>query len=520
MAHAKAVTGAELLLRTAASAGVDACFANPGTTELGLVNALDVVPAVRAVLCQFEGVCSGAADGYGRMADRPALALFHLGPGLANGIANLHNARRGHTPVVALVGDHATWHRAADAPLTSDIESLARPVSRFVRTATSAAGLGRDVADAIASSTEGGVATLIVPSDCQTGEAAATPPPVPRRPRARVPADRVERAAAALRGAGPAALFLGGAALREGGTLAAARAAQATGARLVAECFPARMERGAGLPAVERIPYFPERAAAALAGLRTLVLAGAPEPVAFFGYPGQPSRFAPEGCEVLAFASPEEDVEAALDDLADALAAPPLGSPAAVARQDAEAPVPEGALTPAAACALLARMQPEGAIVVDESATTGLGYFRPSASSPRHTLLALTGGSIGMGPPCATGAALACPDRTVIDFQGDGSAMYTLQALWTQAREGLHVVTLLCNNRSYRILEVEQQRAGAHPGPRAASLTDLGRPPVDWVLLARGMGVAATRVDSAAALRESLGRSLAEPGPHLIEMMV
>jgi len=503
---------------------VDACFANPGTTELGLVNALDLVPAVRAVLCQFEGVCSGAADGYGRMSDRPALALFHLGPGFANGIANLHNARRGHTPVVALVGEHATWHRAADAPLASDIESLARPVSRFVRTATSAAGLGRDAADAIAASTDGagGVATLVVPSDCQTGEVAATLSPVPRRSPERVPADRVERIAAALRGASPAALFLGGRALRERGTRAAARGAQPTGARLVAECFPARMERGAGLPAVERIPYFPERAAAALAGLRTLVLAGAPEPVAFFGYPGQPSRFAPAGCEVLTLASPEEDVEAALDDLADALGGSRRGSsqgPAA-APEAAGPTVPEGALTPAAASVLLARMQPEGAIVVDESATTGLGYFRPSAASPRHTLLTLTGGSIGMGPPCATGAALACPDRTVIAFQGDGGAMYTLQALWTQAREGLHVVTLLCNNRSYRILEVEQQRAGARPGPKAASLTDLARPQVDWVLLARGMGVAATRVDSTAALREALGRSLATPGPHLIEMMV
>ncbi|HEY6001764.1 MAG TPA: acetolactate synthase large subunit, partial [Anaeromyxobacter sp.] len=293
-----------------------------------------------------------------------------------------------------------------------------------------------------------------------------------------------------------------------------------TGARLVAECFPARMERGPGLPAVERIPYFPERAAAALAGLRTLVLAGAPEPVAFFGYPGQPSRFAPAGCEILTLASPVEDVEAALDDLADALGAPPGASLPAVARAAAEPSGPEGALTPAAASALLALMQPEGAIVVDESATTGLGYFRPSAASPRHTLLTLTGGSIGMGPPCATGAAIACPDRTVIDFQGDGSAMYTLQALWTQAREGLHVVTLLCNNRSYRILEVEQQRAGTRPGPKAASLTDLARPQVDWVLLARGMGVAATRADSTAALREALARSLAEPGPHLIEMMV
>jgi acetolactate synthase I/II/III large subunit len=516
------VTGAELLLRTAASAGADACFANPGTTELALVNALDRVHAVRPVLCQFEGVCSGAADGYGRMRDRPALALFHLGPGFANGIANLHNARRARTPLLALVGDHATWHRTADAPLASDIESLARPVSRFVRTAASAAGLGRDGADAIAASLSGagGVATLIVPSDCQAGEAGEEPPAVPMPSPARVAADRVERAAAALRGGGPAALFLGGRALRERGTVGAARAAEAVGARVVAECFPARMERGPGLPAIERIPYFPERAAAALAGLRTLVLAGAPEPVAFFGYPGQPSRFVPRGCDVVTLASPEEDVVAALEDLADALDAPRAPAPRATAPAAPGDGAADGPLTPAAVGAILARMQPEGAIVVDESATTGLGYFRPSESSPRHTLLTLTGGSIGMGPPCATGAALACPDRPVIDFQGDGSAMYTLQALWTQAREGLHVVTLLCANRSYRILEVEQQRAGTRPGPRAASLTDLSHPALDWVLLARGMGVPAARVDSAAALRGELGRALAEPGPHLIEMLV
>jgi acetolactate synthase-1/2/3 large subunit len=513
--------GAELLLRTAAAAGVDACFANPGTTELGFVNAFDAVPDVRPILCQFEGVCSGAADGYGRMRDLPALALFHLGPGFANGIANLHNARRARTPVVALVGEHATWHRAADAPLSSDIAALAGPVSRFVRTSASAAALGQDVAAAIAASTEegGGVATLVVPADCQAGPAAGPPPPVPRRAPARVPAERVERAAAALRDAGPAALFLGGRALRESGLRAAARAAAATGARLVSECFPARLDRGAGLPAVERIPYFPERAAAALAGLRTLVLVGAPEPVAFFGWPGQPGRFAPEGCALLTLAAPEEDVQAALDDLASALDAPERSAPAAATGRPA-GPAPEGALTPAGVSAILAELQPEGAIVVDESATTGLGWFKPSASSPRHTLLTVTGGSIGMGPPCATGAALACPGRTVIDFQGDGGAMYTPQALWTQAREGLHVVTLLCNNRGYRILEVEQQRAGTKPGPRAASLTDLGGPPVDWVLLARGMGVPATRVASTASLREALGRSLVEPGPHLIELMV
>jgi acetolactate synthase-1/2/3 large subunit len=421
---------------------------------------------------------------------------------------------------VALVGDHATWHRSADAPLASDIESLARPVSRWVRTSASAAALGQDAAEAIAASLEGpGVATLVLPSDLQAAEVGeALPRPVPR-PASRVPAARVEAVAAALRRGGRAALFLGGRALRERGQWAAARVAARTGARVVAECFPARLERGAGLPAIERLPYFPERAAAALAGLERLVLAGAPEPVAFFGYPGQPGRFAPAGCALEKLAAPGEDVEAALEDLADALEAPPAG-PALAAKGGRTPRMPEGALDAAGVGALLALVQPEGAIVVDESATTGLGWFTPSAGSPRHTLLTVTGGSIGMGPPCATGAALACPGRTVIDFQGDGGALYTPQALWTQAREGLHVVTLVCANRRYRILELEQERAGTRPGPAAASLTDLARPEVDWVRLAGAFGVPGRRVDSAPGLKEALGAAFAAPGPHLIELVL
>jgi acetolactate synthase-1/2/3 large subunit len=513
------VNGAESLVRTAAGAGVEVCFANPGTTEMALVAALDSAPGIRAVLGLFEGVCSGAADGYGRMAGRPALALFHLGPGFANAIANLHNARRARSPVVNVVGDHATWHRAADAPLASDIESLARPVSRWLRTATSASGLARDAAEAVAAASAGpgGVATLIVPSDCQ-GEPAqgpvppAVPPAAPRAPR-----ERVERVAASLRGGGPGALFLGGRALGERGQWAAARVAAVAGCRVIAECFPARVERGAGMPRLERIPYFPERATAFLQGLRRLVLAGAPEPVAFFGYPGMPSRLAPAGCAPELLAGPEEDAEAALEDLADALGAPAAGPGMAFSGTRPE--MPRGPLDPEAVGAVLALAQPEGAIVVDESATTGLAYFHPAAGSPRHTLLTLTGGSIGMGPACAVGAAVACPGRPVISFQGDGGAMYTPQSLWTQAREGLHVVTLICANRSYRILRIELERAGlSHPGPKTSSLTDLSRPAIDWVRLAGGLGVPAERVDTAEGLRRALERALAEPGPHLVEM--
>ena len=512
------MTGAEAVLQTASAAGVEVCFANPGTTEMALVHALDRAPGMRAVLGLFEGVCSGAADGYARMSGRPALTLLHLGAGLSNALANLHNARRARSPVVNLVGDQATWHREADAPLTSDIASLARPVSRWVRESRTSAGVAQDAAEAIAAAQEapGGVATLILPADSQWGEAPGPARPISPAPAVQPARDRIESVVAALRQEKNAALYLGGRALSARGQLAAGRIAQATGCRLISETFPARFERGAGLPPVDRLPYFPDWVASFLEGVRTLVLAAATEPVAFFGYPGVPSRLTPEGCAVLMLAAPEEDAESALDALADALGA---RAPAPAPAKKPE--MPGGKLTPEAVGTVLALLQPEGAIVVDESATTGLGYFPAAASSPRHSLLTLTGGSIGMGPPCATGAAIACPDRTVINFQGDGGALYTLQALWTQAREQLRVVTLICANRAYRVLQIESARAGvAAPGQKALSLTELSRPELDWVHLARGMGVPASRADSVDSLRRALSVALGEEGPHLIEVAV
>ncbi|MFL5440200.1 MAG: acetolactate synthase large subunit [Myxococcales bacterium] len=512
------MNGAEAVLRTAAAAGVEVCFANPGTTEMALVSALDDVP-IRAVLGLFEGVCSGAADGCARMSGRPAMTLLHLGPGFANAIANLHNARRARSPVVNLVGDHATWHRAADAPLSSDIVSLARPVSRWVRESRSAAGVAQDAAEAIAAAQEapGGVATLIIPSDCQAGDSPGPARAIAAAPARRVSADTVERIAAQMRGRDNAALFLGAKALSARGQMAAARVARATGSRLISETFPARFERGGTLPAVDRLPYFPEWVMSFLEGVRTLVLAGATEPVAFFGYPGTPSRLTPGGCAIATLAAPEEDVEAALESLADALdarAASPAPSP-----QKPE--MPQGPLDPQAVGVVLSLLQPEGAIIVDESNTSGLGYFQAAAAAPPHTLLTLTGGSIGMGPACATGAATACPDRTVINFQGDGGAMYTVQSLWTQAREQLHVITLVCANGTYRILQIESSRAGVSaPRPKALSLTELDRPRLDWVQIAQGMGVPASRADSAEALRRALSRAIVEPGPHLVEVVL
>ena len=509
-------TAAVSLLRTASEAGVKLCLANPGTTEMPLVAALDVVTEIRSVLCLFEGVCTGAADGYGRMTGRPALTLLHLGPGFANGIANLHNARRARTPIVNLIGDQASWHLAADAPLTSDIHSLASPVSCWVRTAASAKALGADTADAIraACAPPGGVASYVIPADFQA-EPGEAPSPVVLDAPPPVATDRVERVAARLREAGDAGLLLlGGAALSVRGQLAAGRVAAVTSARLRAETFPARWERGAGLPAVERLPYFPEQARDDLGGSRAVVLAGAIPPVAFFGYAGMPSELAPEG-SVENLAAPGEAVEDALEALADALGAP--AEPPAATGSLPEAPT--GALDPGKLGAALARCLPEGAIVCDEAATSGLPFTLLSGTAPRHSVLALTGGAIGQGLPVATGAALACPDRKVIAFQADGSGAYTAQALWTQAREALDVVTVLCSNRAYRILQIELARAGiAEPGPRALGLTSLDTPPIDWTSLAGGFGVPAERVETAEALTAALETAMRERGPRLIEV--
>ncbi len=515
------MNGAEILIRTAIAAGVEVCFANPGTTEMPLVAALDAVDGMRAVLGLFEGVCSGAADGYARMTDRPALTLTHLGPGFANSIANLHNARRARSPVVNIIGDQATWHLASDAPLTSDIVSLARPVSGWVRKTTSPAAIATDTADAIgaAGHAPGQVATLIVPSDCQwspAGDQIA----IAKIADLPVVADTASRAAAELlrKHGAKCALFMGGKALRARGLIAAGRIAAKTGCRLMCETFPARVERGGAMPAIEKLPYFPEQALEALGKSAAVVLAGAPAPVAFFGYPNVPSAMIPEGRECATLAAPYDDVAAALEALADELGAP---SGTAAAPKVKRPPLPTGDLNAATIGAAIAATMPENTIMMDEAATTGLPFFGASAGAPAHTYLALTGGAIGQGLPCATGAAVACPDRKVIAFQADGSGMYTLQALWTQARERLDVITLICNNRRYRILQVELARAGiTEPGAKARSLTSLGDPEINWSQMATGMGVSAVRVDQAEDLVVHLQRALAEPGPNLIEMLI
>jgi len=516
------VNGAQALIRTLVGCGVDVCFTNPGTSEMQFVAALDEVPAMRAVLGLFEGVATGAADGFGRMAERPAATLLHLGPGLGNGIANLHNARRARTPVVNVVGDHAVTHLAYDPPLASDIASLARPVSRWYRSATTPEGLAADAADAVAAAygPPSGVATLVVPADLTWSEAggpaAARPRPSPRP----VGEEAVTGAAKALRSGEPVALLLGGAAMRRPGIDAAGRVAQATGARLLAETFPARHERGAGIPAPERLAYLAEFAMAQLAGTRHLVLAGATAPVSAFAYPNLPGDLVPEGCEVHTLADPAEgeDAVGALRALAETLGA---GSGAAPGPPPGRPVPPTGALDARAVAEAVGALLPEDAIVSDEGNTEGIFVSGATAGAPPHDWLCLTGAAIGQGMPVALGAAVACPGRRVLSLQADGSAMYTLQSLWTQAREGLDVTTVVLANRSYGILELELSRVGAAAGgPRARRMLRIDDPELDFAALAAGMGVPSSRARTAEEFSEQLARALATPGPSVVEAVL
>jgi acetolactate synthase-1/2/3 large subunit len=515
------MNGARALLSTLVDAGVDVCFANPGTSEMHFVAALDDVPAMRGVLCLFEGVVTGAADGYGRVAGRPAATLLHLGPGLGNGLANLHNARRAHTPIVNIVGDHATYHARYDAPLQSDIASIAAPVSGWYRSTARADDVAGDAADAMAAAMgpPGCVATLVLPADASWSESSTGPcPPRPVGRRTVVPEDTVDEVAKALRSGERTALLLGGSALRADGLHAASRVAVATGAALLGETFPANLERGAGIPAVERLAYFAEMAQAQLEGVRHLILVDSTPPVSFFAYPDKASDLVPEGCTVHTLARPGEDATGALESLAEAVGAPADGgTPAPALRPER----PTGALTTESLAAAIGAVLPEGAVVVDEGNTSGLFVPAATAGAPRHDWLTLTGGAIGIGLPMATGAAVAAPDRAVLCLQADGSAMYTIQGLWTQAREGLNVTTIVLSNRSYAILNIELHRVGADAGgPQARRLLDLTEPDLDFCALAQGMGVPAHRAESAEDLATALESGFNEPGPSLIEVQL
>ncbi len=513
------MNGAQALLRTLVAGGVDACFMNPGTSEMHFVAALDDVPEMRPVLGLFEGVVTGAADGYARMAARPAAALLHLGPGLGNGIANLHNARRAASPVVAIVGDHATYHKPLDAPLESDIDALASNVSSWVRRSLKTSELPGDAAAAIAAAygPPGQVATLIVPADVSWSKGAA--PLEPRLPRAAPPVreEAITAAAAALRSEAPAAFLIGGDACSAENLARLGALAAATGARLLCETFPARLQRGAGRVAPERLAYLGEMASTQLDGLAHLVLVGAKSPVSFFAYPGKPSELVPAGCEVHSLCPPGEQVAAALEALT-ALLPEGTAEPAAPERP---APPAGGEIGAVELGLAVGALLPEEAVVVDEANVSGLFIPGATAGCPPHDWLTLTGGSIGMGLPLATGAAVASPGRRVLALEADGSAMYTAQALWTMAREQLDVTTVILANRSYAILNMELQRVGAAAGgERARRMLDLTGPELDFVHLAEAMGVPASRATTADELVDQLQAALFTPGPSLVEAVI
>ena len=510
--------GGEALVRSLVASGCDVVFGNPGTSEMHFVATLDAVPEMRGVLALFEGVATGAADGYARMHEGPAAVLLHLGPGLGNGLANLHNARRSRVPVVAIVGDHATYHKQYDAPLESDIETVARNVSPWIRRSVTAAAAGADAAAAVAAALgpPGQVATLILPADVSWSEGGTVADPVRRVARRDVPASTIDGIAGILRSGERTTLLLGGGALRASGLRAATRIAATTGANLLAETFPARIERGAGIPAVERLAYLAEMAMMQLDGMRHLVLVDTAAPVSFFAYPGKPSNLVPDGCEVSVLAGGGDDATAALEALAAA-----VGSGPSTMADTPRPGRPSGALGADTIAQAIGNLLPEGAIVSDEANTSGTFLPALTAGSPPHDWLTLTGGAIGQGLPVAVGAAVACPERPVLALEADGSALYTLQSLWTMAREQLDVTTVIFSNRRYAILRMELARVGAaSSGERALRMLDISPPEIDFVSLAQGLGVPAVRPDTAEAFADALERAFAEPGPHLIDAVV
>jgi acetolactate synthase I/II/III large subunit len=556
-------TGAHVVIDRLIAGGVDVCFANPGTSEMHFVAALDSAPPMRAVLCPFEGVATGAADGYARIAGRPAATLLHLGPGMANGLANLHNARRADSPVVNVVGDHATYHQKLDAPLQSDIDALGNWLNGTVHRPVSVAQLAATVDAAIAAANFGRIATLILPADlswsqAESKDAAAQTVPLTTRERevarllsqgysSRETAEKLTISIRAVEGhvyrmmakLGPtnqwepsmyqpgdidvsgtaellkthgekAVLLLGGSATTASGIRAAARISAATGARALVETFPARLARGRGVPNLPRLGYFAEMAQEQLTGARHLILAGARSPVAFFAYPNMPGDLVPKGAKVHFLPTGR------LEEVADSLGAPEVPEPSVSPPE-----LPSGPLRSDNWALVIGALLPENAIISDEANTSGLLLPDATAASPPHDLLTLTGGAIGQGLPVAIGAAIAAPHRPVVALQADGSALYTISALWTMAREQLDITVVILNNHAYAILQLELMRVGASAaGPKAQSLLDLSNPGIDFVAIAEGFGVPAKRATTAEELAAHFSAAIAEPGPHLIDAVV
>ncbi|WP_435608881.1 acetolactate synthase large subunit [Pseudomonas knackmussii] len=514
------MNGAESLVRTLLACGVDTCFANPGTSEMHFVAALDRVPGMRCVLGLFEGVVTGAADGYARIAGKPAATLLHCGPGLANGLANLHNAYRAASPVINLIGDQATHHRQYDAPLTSDVEGWARQLSLWTRSVNHAEEVGPAAAAAVqaARSGQGGIASLILPSDVCWNEGGITASALPAVPPSKVAPSAVQQAARLLRNGTPTLLLLAGAALEQPALESAWRIASASSARLLSTTSNARVARGRGRYAVERLPYFGDVARASLAEIGQLILIGTPPPATFFAYPGKSPRPYPESAQVHVLARPDEDLADALQRLAEELGAASCVTPRSV--QLGELRPAEGTISSAAVAQSLAALLPDDAIVIDESVSFGHAFYPGTVHAAPHDWLQVTGGAIGDGLPLALGAAIAAPRRRVVALQADGSAMYTPQALWSMAREGLDVTVVLLANRKYAILQHELAGVGAQAGRVAIDMLDIGNPDLDWVRIATGMGVEAVRAEDMASFNSLFAAANQRRGPFLIELVI
>ena len=515
------MNGAESLIKTLVNHEINVCFANPGTSEMHFVAALDEVEGMRCVLCLFEGVLSGAAGAYALMAGKPASTLLHLGPGLGNALANIHNAKKGHVPMINIIGEHATYHVQYDAPLTSDIKGIAKPVSHWVYTSNSSSEIAKDTAKAIQKAGIGKIASLILPADVSWGDnpnGAETA--IKKIKLKKVSTKRILEAVDRFRSGKKCMILVGGREITAEQGLILSRINKATGARICTEVFPSKITRGAGTAIIERLPYFAEQATEHIKDIDYLILIGASSPVSFFAYPNTPSTIASENCEQFVFAETDHDIIEALRTLEEKLGANdetpdvyPFKTP----------PLPSGDLNAQSISMTLAHWIPQNAIVVDEAITTGLFIFPTTATAKQHDWLNLTGGSIGWGLPAGVGAAIACPNRKVICLEGDGSAMYTIQSLWTMARENLDILVIIFNNKKYSILELEYKKTGARggiPGSKAASTLAIGNPNIDFVAIAQGMGVSASRATTAAEFNEQVEKAINSKGPHLIDAIV
>ncbi len=526
------MNGAQMVIKTAVDAGIKVCFANPGTTEMPLVEALDSVEGIQAKLGLFEGCCTGAADGYGRMTGTPALTLLHLGPGLANGLANLHNAHRAKTPIVNLIGDHASWHRDADAPLAMDIATLASVIPGWQRTSTSVDSLSQDTADAISAAMKGQVATLIIPQDFQWGECKDETICSPSFSYDPIDHDLITKAETHLKNSQKTLIILGGRALKKEGLFKAAQIKEKTHCDILSDSFPAHADLGNNLPALKRVPYFPEHAIKVLSQYQTIILVGTKPIVSFFGYKDTNCQIISQDQTVIKLNPKNQDLLEILDTLIEKVDAPQKGQHDPAQNDPTQndptqngmtnnTALPQEKLTGKTICQIISAHTPKNAIVVEEAITSGTAYSAIAANSHFHSLLTMTGGSLGQGMSCSTGAALACPSRPVISFLGDGAAMYTLQSLWMQARDNLNITTLICSNNSYDILKLEYHRAGNKSvRQNTAALMNLDHPSINWVKLSQGLGVPAVSVGSGKQLIEELKKALDASGPHLIEMLI